>query len=753
MCRTVAVSLGGLIVATLASYSVSAAGYTASIDNTAVARDSSIAIGSRTSAEGTASIAIGLNTTTKDYHTDGAIAIGSRTSTNGTGSIAMGLNTKAEERYTLAVGTGAVANRQSSMAIGVNAKANHYLATAIGVEAVAKGRQSFSIGKSAVSTGENNIAIGTEALSGGRENAIAIGTKAVTKGERGIAIGTEIESTGNGVAIGMKSSAYYGAIALGEESVATGPSAIAIGRESNAPEYASLAIGSTAKALGQGATAVGVASNAKGASASAFGSGSSANGGGSLALGGATANGDRSIAIGELNGANGTDSILIGNQSYTFVDRAILLGTSSQVGGKDAVAIGNINSVHTNKGIGIGYNNYVWDASDSGSLAIGAGNRLGRHVDSGKNNGAIGNHNSIVGTDTYVMGSQITSTQDSAVVLGANSADRAFTKELSAHIDGVTFGNFAGGKTVVGVVSVGAENRERQIINVAPGKIASDSTDAINGSQLYSAMNHVMSSARTTKVVGGTNIASVTKSVGANGQDSYTINANGASVTAGSRSVTVTPSTDMTTNITNYTVGLTSQAEQRLEQVDRNTINIQHNTNIINNHNERINQLSGEIKDVGAMSAALSGLKPIQYDPLEPTQIMASIGAYRSNTAMALGVAHFKNESTMFHMGASYSGNNDLMANVGVTWKLGNRASETSIQDRYRKGPISSIYTLQNEDSAIIEQNNKLAEENAKLHNQLFEQQVEINTMKHKLARQEAQIESILAEMRANRTS
>lgn len=516
-----------------------------------------------------------------------------------------------------------------------------------------------------------------------------------------------------------------------------------------------MAIGRATKSSGEGATAVGVATDATGFAASAFGNSARANGAGSLSLGRGTADGHGSIAVGNLNNAFGEDSIVIGNSSHAATERAILIGKNSQIAGRgeDAVAIGTLNSVQTNKGIAIGDNNYVWDANDSGSLAIGTGNRLGQYVNSGKNNGAIGNHNSIVGTDTYVMGSQITSTQDSAVVLGANSADRAFTKELSAHIDGATFGNFAGGKTVVGVVSVGAENRERQIINVAPGKIASDSTDAINGSQLYSAMNHVMSSARTTKVVGGTNIASVTKSVGANGQDSYTINANGASVVAGSRSVTVTPSTDMTTNITNYTVGLTPQAEQRLEQVDRNTINIQHNTNIINNHNERINQLSGEIKDVGAMSAALSGLKPIQYDPLEPTQIMASIGAYRSNTAMALGVAHFKNESTMFHMGASYSGNNDLMANVGVTWKLGNRASETSIQDRYRKGPISSIYTLQNEDSAIIEQNNKLAEENAKLHNKLFEQQVEINTMKHKLARQEAQIELILAEMRANRTS
>ena len=120
----------------------------------------------------------------------------------------------------------------------------------------------------------------------------------------------------------------------------------------------------------------------------------------------------------------------------------------------------------------------------------------------------------------------------------------------------------------------------------------------------------------------------------------------------------------------------------------------------------RINQLSEEVGHVGAQSAALSALKPIQYDPMEPTQIMAGYGNYRGNSALALGVAHYKNESTMFHGGISWAGGSShMMANAGVTWKIGNRDSEGAVADRYRKGPISSTYAMQTEVASMKAQN------------------------------------------------
>ena len=120
----------------------------------------------------------------------------------------------------------------------------------------------------------------------------------------------------------------------------------------------------------------------------------------------------------------------------------------------------------------------------------------------------------------------------------------------------------------------------------------------------------------------------------------------------------------------------------------------------------RVDQLAEEVGHVGAQSAALSALKPIQYDPMEPTQIMAGYGNYRGNSALALGVAHYKNESTMFHAGVSWAGGNGhMMANAGVTWKVGNRDSEAAVADRYRKGPISSTYAMQTEVASMKAQN------------------------------------------------
>ena len=109
----------------------------------------------------------------------------------------------------------------------------------------------------------------------------------------------------------------------------------------------------------------------------------------------------------------------------------------------------------------------------------------------------------------------------------------------------------------------------------------------------------------------------------------------------------------------------------------------------------------------GANAAALAALKPIQYDPLAPTQIMAGIGNYKSQTAVALGVAHYTNEDTMFNIGASLD-SQDAMLNAGVTHKFGSSSERKNIPDRYKGGPISSIYVMQDEVSALKAQNSEM---------------------------------------------
>ena len=148
----------------------------------------------------------------------------------------------------------------------------------------------------------------------------------------------------------------------------------------------------------------------------------------------------------------------------------------------------------------------------------------------------------------------------------------------------------------------------------------------------------------------------------------------------------------------------------------------------------KVDQLGEEIGRVGAQGAALSALKPIQYDPLEPTQIMAGYGNYRGNSAVALGVAHYKNESTLIHGGVSWAGGSShMMANAGVTWKVGNRDSEAAVADRYRKGPISSAYAMQQEMAAMKAQNAGLKGEVSDLKAENEQMKAQIAAMMAKL--------------------
>ena len=127
-----------------------------------------------------------------------------------------------------------------------------------------------------------------------------------------------------------------------------------------------------------------------------------------------------------------------------------------------------------------------------------------------------------------------------------------------------------------------------------------------------------------------------------------------------------------------------------------------------------INSVAGETQRVGAHAAAMSALKPIQYDPLEPTQVMAGIGNYRGETAAALGVAHYTSEDTMFHAGVSV-GSRHNMVNAGVTRKFGSSDEKKAIPERYKGGPISSMYVMQDEMTALKAENARMKAQDEKL--------------------------------------
>ena len=229
--------------------------------------------------------------------------------------------------------------------------------------------------------------------------------------------------------------------------------------------------------------------------------------------------------------------------------------------------------------------------------------------------------------------------------------------------------------------------------------------DATNGDTLNVALRPTL-----------TGITSITNAATADGAGTtLTINGDGLTVEnkkADGTKATVTIGKDGinagNTKITNVAAG----------QNDTDAVNVAQLKGIANyatNVESRVNRL-------GAQSAAMAGLRHLQYDPLEPTTLMAGVGTYKGQTALALGIAHYKNESLLFHAGASIGSNHDeLMANAGVSWKFGSRADETAVKDAYRQGPISSSYTLQDKVSALEAQNQLQKDEINELKAQLAE--------------------------------
>ena len=156
---------------------------------------------------------------------------------------------------------------------------------------------------------------------------------------------------------------------------------------------------------------------------------------------------------------------------------------------------------------------------------------------------------------------------------------------------------------------------------------------------------------------------------------------------------------------------------------------VEKNTSDTKELKQAISSVSSETQRVGAHAAAMAALKPIQYDPLEPTQVMAGVGNYRGETAAALGLAHYTNENTMLNVGVSLGSHN--MVNAGVTHKFGYSPEKKNIPDRYKGGPISSIYVMQDEMTRMQAKNDA--------------QQVEIEQQRAEIEALKSMVQQLLA--------
>lgn len=131
--------------------------------------------------------------------------------------------------------------------------------------------------------------------------------------------------------------------------------------------------------------------------------------------------------------------------------------------------------------------------------------------------------------------------------------------------------------------------------------------------------------------------------------------------------------------------------------------------------NDRFGELDQRVDKVGALTGALAGLKPMQYDPIAPTQIMAAASTYEGEQGFALGIAHYTKEDLMLHAGVAYDGDDDFMGNIGVTMKIGSSADREVIPERYQAGPISSVYVMQDEITDLQAKNAALTAQNERI--------------------------------------
>ena len=293
---------------------------------------------------------------------------------------------------------------------------------------------------------------------------------------------------------------------------------------------------------------------------------------------------------------------------------------------------------------------------------------------------------------------------------------------------GLSFTDNTGAATGPSITKDGINAGNKTISNVAT---AVNGTDAVNLTQVRNMISGIGGGAHST-VTAGNNIK-VTESLdtATNGKvfnvalkDSISVtnvtttdaagnttvtNGNGVTITGASSPTspgkTVSLTTDGLNNggnqIHNVAPGTSANDVATVGQVQATLSGV----------NSAFNGLDSKINTTGANAAALAGLKPLQYDPLEPTQIMAAYGHYHNKSAVAVGVAHFTDESTMFHAGVTLDDQNNMF-NVGVTKKVGSSTAKKEIPERYKGGPISSIYVMSDEITALKEENARIKQEN-----------------------------------------
>ena len=494
---------------------------------------------------GAGSVAIGALSTASGTN---ATAIGQASNAYGQNSFSGGQNSQATGKSSVALGDGAMAKGNSSVAVGPYSQAPASGAATLGFNNRATGENSLAVGRQANAAKANAIALGNEAKSLG-EDAVAVGNNANAAQNRAMAFGKNSQAlAGDAIAMGDSTVASgQNALAFGKSNKAEGKDAIAIGTNNNAWKVDSIAFGHSANADGEQAVAIGLNSHARQANAVALGQGANADDTNALAIGtssiaaqaaaiaignnaralkyssivigeGAHSNNSRSVVIGyNASAINPADSasnqdtnqtVAIGAFANAWGDQSTAIGNNVTAKGNSSIVIGSddwdtvaekqvedgsgktvkeIYREYTGDEMATGKNSYIQPTSGEAAVAIGTKSQA-----TGELSTAFGTGTSATGLASAAFGMGARATKGNAVAIGAGSTTETdATGVRDANVNGVQYGNFAGGSRIIAgdQVSFGSAGYERQLKHIAPGAISETSTDAINGSQLYSVAN------------------------------------------------------------------------------------------------------------------------------------------------------------------------------------------------------------------------------------------------------------------------
>jgi len=414
------------------------------------------------------------------------------------------------------------------------------------------------------------------------------------------------------------------------------------------------------------------------------------------------------VAIGNQARVSSYDSVAIGNGAFVSGESSVAFGRSNNVTGENSVVVGaNNGTVAGGQSAVVGYNNKI--GSQKEQLVFGSNSES-----NGQGALTFGTHAKSLATDAVAFGNNTIADQANSVAIGTNSVT-----DSAVGVDGITINGtrhvFAG-EQPASVVSFGAKARagaggvtqyNRQLTNVSAGKISADSLDAVNGSQLFAAIDEIE-----------TNAKQIAKNKPIIKDVAIGLNMLGDVVNDHEQAIA--GNTTAIANNTNHINGNTSAINSLGQKVTANTADIRSLEHVADNHegrittlenrsiglandiNNKVNNLGQRVNKLGASSAALAGLHPLDFNRNDKVSYAVSYGHYRNSNAVALGVFARPNERIMLGFGATLGGENQYTVNLA--FKTG-KGSDYIAEAKDAQSRISKLEALVNKLMTEVEAN------------------------------------------------